>query len=770
MRRAEHGVLIRFSVRYPRVGDDPERTLVKLRVWKSKKVEKPYVERRSRARIPSGRTTHYEFVVRGRAARALRRAGVGKRFTATRAKRRRPPEDYVTVLAQHARNIDSDSALDHTNTAAASGGALKDGTPVLGGPSGQVTFHNATGVPIVGTAGAGICMYASPYNSGHVSDLSSVNSAAMAPDYQTTMTLQTDKNLLDGVHNYTPIANAPDGQTPQAASLLFNAEARQFGFEMSTRYIAPGEDDPNDKRQARYPRWPDPIKFPGPNDSCHSATSNFVIGADTEAGLHTAALYSFDAKGAYPQATLNDFGLRQQFVQSGGHQFITVVQSSGPDPYKPAADCTGAGAVWMSCLYPPGTKRAQTQLTNVAIPGSHDSGTAQLGAANTDLFHPECDPSNEAETLAAPFIYNLAVAQRLNLRQQLDLGIRYFDIRAGYDTYYNVWRSYHSTFTQSTLDQDLATIAQWAGAHKKREPIIVDLTVCDAGKTPHVAQFQNVFSARPSIVKNVTNTKFDVFGIKDVTLDPPGSVAPNTFARMKLQDLYDFPAPSGNVLVLLHRYNAVGGPKADYDKSFLQKLPAFVEESGYGAYVPKDRVGINSQSPNAQPELKCNNPTGQNTYIQEYPYGTTNGPKLVGSPLNTYRKDQPVSQTVFMVTQVLYTSPTDAKTRYAWYKLAGAGKCPATLLDWESSLFTPISSTFPSTTDIITKWGDDANIVISDDVGTIRSRQGRTYVDHMVLMNQQRLANQGLAPPLEPINPPPPQPVDPPPPQVINPP
>ncbi len=778
MRSARRGVLVRFAVAYPRIGDNPERTLVMLRVWKSKTRRKLYVERRNRARIPRGRTVHYEFLVKGAAARALRRAGVGNQFTGAQSKRRRPPEHYVTVVAEHARNIDSDRALDSTRSVAASGDLLRGGSPNVGGQSGTLTLMNETDEPIVTTAGPAICMYD---DAAHKSNFANLNGVILPPHGSKVVDIQANKFSRSGVRG----SGLGIGQHPSQAAAMFNAEARQLGFEMYARY------DPDTHFPPFYPNFLLPgfyeaqpprfgsimaSSFPGPNNAnsedCDVVTSTFVVGADTQDGLHAMGIAAYGKDGTKSTATLDSFGLQARLTDSGTKPWITFTK--GQSPYQPSSDCTGAGAVWMSCLYPPGSARAQTELTSMAIPGSHDSGTAQLNVRIDSLAVGVCDGVVQAEGFGPSVVYNLAAAQRLNLREQLDLGIRYLDIRAGYDIRSGVWRVHHSQFSQSTLDQDLATVAQWAAAHPGREPIILDVTVCNAGLS-HLDSFANAFSAKPKLTADAAAADgFTPANIASVAMKPPAGIAPRSFSRLSMQEIYDAPK-GGNVLVLLNDPAQV--PKGTvYPPAFLKGTPAFLRgdpstgggSSGPPPYPDPSRVAINSYWPQEQAPFACHAWPDANNAVAAYPDSPDRNPRF-----STYRSLQPVTQTPFMIGQLLYTIASNEQAIKDWLKtLASNGDkgCPQSLLDWERGLTS--GNEYRAGMKIVENWGDAANIVITDDVGNVRSDAAsgsKNYVDFMVGINQQRIAKgvNNLSP-ISPISPSTPQTLNPPPPQPTN--
>ncbi|KAJ8367683.1 hypothetical protein AAFF_G00311380 [Aldrovandia affinis] len=116
-------------------------------------------------------------------------------------------------------------------------------------------------------------------------------------------------------------------------------------------------------------------------------------------------------------------------------------------------------------------------LCNLAIPGSHDTMTYCL-----DLTSPLL-PSNPLvlkvldciiPCIIRPCFYKWSTTQMQGISTQLDIGIRYFDLRIAHkkcdapDTLYFA----HGVYTLLTVKQTLRDIAQWLNSHPKEVVIL----------------------------------------------------------------------------------------------------------------------------------------------------------------------------------------------------------------------------------------------------------------------------------------------------------
>lgn len=142
--------------------------------------------------------------------------------------------------------------------------------------------------------------------------------------------------------------------------------------------------------------------------------------------------------------------------------------STPPTPQENAtgtqALCDGAnmqysGATWMHDIAPCLEYR---RLSEIAIPGSHDSGTYVFG-------------------FDAPYGYGYATAQDEDITQQLDDGMRYLDIRVTYQNGGNEgpgWYVFHGPIVSDslTLKDIFQSISDWAPGHGQ-EIIKLNLTI-----------------------------------------------------------------------------------------------------------------------------------------------------------------------------------------------------------------------------------------------------------------------------------------------------
>lgn len=139
-------------------------------------------------------------------------------------------------------------------------------------------------------------------------------------------------------------------------------------------------------------------------------------------------------------------------------------------------------------------------LNQIAMPGSHDSGTYRInqspGWAGNDYVGAYRRQLSEGKggivgTLEQAMLSSLSdpqlkaaldeaqsslwTTQTLSLREQLDMGVRYFDVRLTWDAQRGGWYFYHGSWVGAasayygplshTLDSELTPIAAWINAH-----------------------------------------------------------------------------------------------------------------------------------------------------------------------------------------------------------------------------------------------------------------------------------------------------------------
>ena len=118
----------------------------------------------------------------------------------------------------------------------------------------------------------------------------------------------------------------------------------------------------------------------------------------------------------------------------------------------------------------------QKSLNKIVMPGTHDSATHEInGIVGLSGLGPDAASSWLGVAgligVAGPW----AKAQNLSVKEQLQKGIRYFDLRVALDTYENKFRTCH-TFWSSDLEPILKDIKNFLSFSDKnsREVIILD--------------------------------------------------------------------------------------------------------------------------------------------------------------------------------------------------------------------------------------------------------------------------------------------------------
>jgi hypothetical protein len=133
-------------------------------------------------------------------------------------------------------------------------------------------------------------------------------------------------------------------------------------------------------------------------------------------------------------------------------------------------------ARWMGCITADDPGFADTPLSQVAIPGAHDSGTFDLDENDFDTQSgSDCTSYSPIFTSVASLVKQWSEAQNIDYTHQLDDGVRYFDVRIAYTgNEQQGWRIVHTQFSNDPLQSDLASIASWAKRHPT-EVVIVDV-------------------------------------------------------------------------------------------------------------------------------------------------------------------------------------------------------------------------------------------------------------------------------------------------------
>ncbi|XP_036396968.1 PI-PLC X domain-containing protein 1-like [Megalops cyprinoides] len=121
-------------------------------------------------------------------------------------------------------------------------------------------------------------------------------------------------------------------------------------------------------------------------------------------------------------------------------------------------------------------------LCHLAIPGSHNTVTYCLDRNNrspVDLTQPDMLQKLDKymKPLIRPFVYKWAITQESSMKEQLDAGVRYCDLRIAHrpndnssDLYF-----YHGVYTTVTVETVLKEIREWLDAHP-REVVILSFS------------------------------------------------------------------------------------------------------------------------------------------------------------------------------------------------------------------------------------------------------------------------------------------------------
>ncbi|KAL4656865.1 PI-PLC X domain-containing protein 1-like isoform X1 [Arapaima gigas] len=145
-------------------------------------------------------------------------------------------------------------------------------------------------------------------------------------------------------------------------------------------------------------------------------------------------------------------------------------------------------------------------LCNLAIPGSHNTVTYCLDKNDrspVDLTQPDVLQKLDKymKPLIRPFVYKWAITQESTVKQQLDCGVRYCDLRIAHrpndntsDLYF-----YHGVYTTVTVEAVLKEIREWLDMHP-REVVILSFSHFQ-GLSPelhsHLVQtIKNVFATK----------------------------------------------------------------------------------------------------------------------------------------------------------------------------------------------------------------------------------------------------------------------------------
>ena len=556
--------------------------------------------------------------------------------------------------------------------------------------------------------------------------------------------------------------------------------ARKFAFEV-WNYFAPGTPA---GFHGTAPKYGALIDNAFPNtlvEPCGTAKNNlFVLGFDNLANYrHGAQLLNFDGNLSTVATLDGGQGLNTGPI-TGVKNSIQIGSASISNLPQPCPTYN-----WMTCVFPPpGSARParDAKLSDVVLPGTHDTGTSSISTDLADLATtggPSCGGGSEivntvkgyvkkyvpgianaADSIVLPIVTSkvqgLAIAQPTSIREQLDSGIRYLDLRVGYDPIENRWRFVHSMYSRGGIQDDLQDIANWALKHPTEVVIVNFNTICDTNNNtyPHLASLLQTIQTDDTQAANVN--------ICDRTYQAQKLPA-NALPNVTLQQIRN----SNNNLVLMM-------------ESGIPYTPAFVSACGpslnnssnpVGSHVIGGFFGVDDAQRRASCGTALLAPSSfgacmgaTNRSIAQLPFvASTSLPDPTDSSHTTYTmtntlfpkgispKTWRTGTPRFLQFDMHYEEITNAQIETALLQNSSSPtsiQVDGTLYDWDRP-FLPGYSDF-SRADIMNSWGSCANILTTDDprANSLPNRiQADVYVNQAVQIN--------LNPSAYPCNPPP---------------
>lgn len=770
-----------FRVRYPRIGRRTgERGFVRLRVYKDVFNQHRIASSRRYGGKLRKRLVSYKVVISRKSTVALLRRALRKK---SRTAGQRAARRLVIVTVGHRRNLDRDRAIDHTWAQGSNG----VGTPtktrakssVLWPGSGSISIKNSLGnaQPLRLSALPGSCMAPA--------GITAINNESYpAPNQTVTATMypyNTREASIPFVGQDPKVKGtlASEGQAEGVLSTL----ARKFAFEV-WNYYATGTPLGFHGTAPKYGALIDNALPNTTGERCGVAANNlFVLGFDNLANYrHGAQLLNFDG-GLKTVATLDGGQGLNTGPITGVKNSIQVGSASISDVPQPCPTYN-----WMTCVFPPpGSARParDAKLSDVVWPGTHDTGTSSISTDLADLATtggPSCGGGSEivdkvkalvkkyvpgianaADSVVLPIVTSkvqgLAIAQPASIREMLDNGVRYLDLRVGYDPVEGRWRFVHSMYSRGGIANDLQDIANWAKNHPTEIVIVNFNTICDTSNNtyPHLASLLQTIQQDDTLAGNVN--------ICDRTYQAQ-NLAANALPNVTLQQVRN----TNNNLVLMM-------------ESGIPYTPAFVSACGpslsnssnpvgshqigsfFGANDPQRLVSCGTANSNSSGFAACMGET--NKRIAQLPFVAStgqpdpadsshpNGYTMTntifakdGLTMSTWRTGTPR----FVIGNMHYEEITNAQIETALLQNTTSPtsiRVDGTLYDFDRPLL-PGYSTF-TRQDIINSWGSCANILTADDARAdsigAESVQADAYVNQAVAIN--------LNPSAYPCNPPP---------------
>jgi hypothetical protein len=664
LRKARDGaVRALFAVTYPDVGRPSSTASVRLTVFSGPRRGTPIASfdrklpRRRAGKIFSSVT------IRGRAAHRLRRSGLNRLRTLK----------MVLITSRDERQLDSDRFPDFNQMVTRPLSAAPRIAPVGGVPAGssqqvgpgsnQQLGTAAVSLKVVNHSSKAVHVTAAPlgclYDGASNSYISAFNEN-LSPGEPVSARVERDANSRQAFQS--GFALAPGSSwgggtviTPGLADALYNPSVKGLLFAVLNQYTS-DEADPQIFSSALN-------QLPSRSDKTCALTDggHFVIGADrfmtTSGGgptdARSAAIFQITGDGKIKQ-TASLANTPQLVVKQNGNEEIDIVD--GPAPTCPNM------TIWLRCQLPADDQvNKNVRLVDLAIPGSHDAGSASL-ASNDNWFFKQggsCSSWTKVYDDSPGRVYNAGATQTLTIPDQLAAGIRYLDLRMAYDSGSGSgkmsdpgrkWRLLHSMFAQGSARAEMQDVANWARAHPS-EVVIADLnhTCYDhSSSLTEQQQYQQLFTdmATPDPVTGVS--------LCDVAYQLPSGVDPDNLPSQILDQVR---GTGRNVIAVI---DDTGGVAAQNGCGIYHYHDATVDTGA----VPADEVPLNHLWPNDTGPNVCsaaapseNAPAASR--IGDFPYrsgGDYTPDKFGDAPdLNHYLSASPPP---FTQTQTQYTADT----------------------------------------------------------------------------------------------------------------
>nr|XP_023999245.1 PI-PLC X domain-containing protein 1-like [Salvelinus alpinus] len=234
-------------------------------------------------------------------------------------------------------------------------------------------------------------------------------------------------------------------------------------------------------------------------------------------------------------------------------------------------------------------------LRNLAIPGSHNAITYCLDRSDrspVDLTQPDLLQKLDKymKPLIRPFVYKWAVTQEATVKEQLDCGVRYLDLRIAHrpnDTSTDLY-FYHGVYTTLTVETVLQEIRSWLDVHTREVVLLSFSHFLGLNQDLHtglISTIRTIFTSRlcPTTghLQHLSNYGRDTSRLCPTTVDNLQALSNNGRDTSSSVQLRTPPALSNYVghLQALSNYGRTPPALSNYGRRHLQAL------SNYGGHL-----------------------------------------------------------------------------------------------------------------------------------------------------------------------------------------